>query len=118
MVRLARASLSVLLLLCVLGYAATAEKQRRSARCVRYSQKMNGDSSGVDLRLVNRCSFSVTCSLEWQLMCEGQPAGGTELASFDLERGETGATHASASACDGDWEVSGVRWSCDPDRGR
>ena len=118
MVRLARVSLSVVLLLSVLGYAAADKQVRSSARCVRYSQKMNGKQSGVDLRLVNRCRFSVSCSLEWQLVCAGQGAGGTELAHFDLERGETGATHASASACDGDWEVSNVRWSCDPDRGR
>jgi len=122
MVRLARLApwvFSVLLLVGLAALTATATagvKKRSAARCVRYGQKMDAAQSGVDLRLNNRCGFAVTCSIRWELLCAGSGIG-SESSQLKLERGQAASVHASARACDGDWEVANVRWSCDPARG-
>ncbi|HKE19253.1 MAG TPA: hypothetical protein VKB80_30465 [Kofleriaceae bacterium] len=119
MVRLARVASWVLCVLVAAGAvsaAAAGVKRRSAARCVRYSQKMDGGDSGADLRLDNRCRFAVTCSIQWAVRCAGHKSA-SESASLELGGGEAGSVHASAAACDGDWEVANVRWSCDPVRG-
>jgi hypothetical protein len=105
---------SVLILACAVS-AAAGVKRRSAARCVRYGQKMDAAQSGVDLRLDNRCAFAVACSVRWDLVCAG--AGPSPSSSeLSLQRGQAQSVHASASACDGDWEVANVRWSCEPVR--
>jgi hypothetical protein len=106
--------LSVLILACAVS-AAAGVKRRSAARCVRYSQKMDAAQSGVELRLDNRCGFAVACSVRWDLVCAGASPSPSSSA-LSLERGQASIVHASASACDGDWEVASVRWSCDPVR--
>jgi hypothetical protein len=122
-VRLARSApwvLSVLVVLAVLAVlvapGAAAPAARRSARrCVGYSQKMEPKQTGVLLRLRNGCGFPVSCRLEWKLVCAGGPAG-DESASLELARREAGSVRASADACERDWQVADVRWTCDPVR--
>ena len=129
MVRLARVAPWVLLVLVAAGavsvaagpVSAIAGRSRQSpvrsaARCVRYSQKMDGAERGADLRLDNRCRFAVACSIQWAVRCAGHTSA-SESSSLELGVGEAGSVHASAAACDGDWEVANVRWSCDPVRG-
>jgi len=118
--RIAPWSISLLsLFLCAaLGRPADGgHVQRRSAdRCVRYSQKMERGQTGAALSLRNGCRTAVTCTIEWKLVCGGGPAGGVEAASMELERGEKKEVSASAAACDRDWQVTDVRWTCDPVR--
>jgi hypothetical protein len=116
-VRLARIAPWVLSILVVLGAAAPAAPgaRRSAARCIRYGQQMEPKQTGVMLRLRNGCGFPVSCRLQWKLVCAGNPAG-DESASLELDRGEAGSVRASADACDGDWRVADVRWSCDPVR--
>jgi hypothetical protein len=83
-------------------------------RCVQFSQKMERGQTGVALRLRNRCRSEVSCSIEWKVVCGGGSAGGVEAASMELARGEAREVSASAAACDGDWEVTDVRWTCSP----
>ena len=126
MVRLARVAPWVLFVLVAAGVVSAAAgqvsaiagvKRRSAARCVRYSQRMDGADSGADLRLDNRCRFAVACSIHWAVRCAGHTSA-SESSSLALGGGEAGSVHASAAACDGDWEVANVRWSCDPVRGR
>lgn len=105
---------SVLILACTVS-AAAGVKRRSAARCVRYGQKMDAAHSGVDLRLDNRCGFAVACSIRWDLVCAGG-ASSPSSSELSLERGQASTVNASASACEGDWEVANVRWSCDPVR--
>lgn len=121
MVRQARSASWVFSVLLALGLSATAsaEVKRRSAkRCVRYGQKMEAGETGASLQLSNRCGFAVTCSIQWDLVCSGTSASrSSQSSSLDLDRGQSASVHASAAACEGDWEVANVRWSCDPVRG-
>ena len=107
---------SVLLLAACAASAAAGVKRRSAARCVRYGQKMDAARSGVHLRLDNRCGFAVACSIRWDLVCGAGTATNPSSSELVLERGQAQTVHASASACDGDWEVANVRWSCDPVR--
>lgn len=118
MVRSARVApwlLSVLsLALCAADRPAAGGPRLSAKRCVEFAQKMERGQTGVALRLRNRCRSAVTCSIQWKLVCGGSSAGGVETASMDLARGEGREVSASAAACDGDWEVTDVRWTCSP----
>ena len=107
--------LSLSLALCAAPMRPAVGGPRLSARrCVRFTQKMERGQTGVALRLQNRCGSPVACSLEWKLVCGGGSAGGVEAASMELARGEAREVSASAATCDGDWEVTDVRWTCSP----
>jgi hypothetical protein len=93
--------------------AGDPPKTKSTARCVRFDQVLDEEQSGAYLHLQNRCQVEVRCSVEWRVSCDGE-AGQLEMHAFDLPRGKRETHHASAAACDGDWEVGDVQWSCEP----
>ncbi len=100
---------------------ATAEPKvkRKRSRCVKYSQLMGADKQSVDVRLRNRCASEMTCSIEWKLSCDADPADApvrdrTEIAT--MKRGDTSTMNLSAAACGDDgWSVDDIQWNCNPE---
>jgi hypothetical protein len=91
---------------------ATAVAAPRSIRrCVRFDQSLDTDGETVRLELANRCKVPVTCALEWVVRCDGEIASRGER-NLALAPGAAEVATASAAACDGDWSVDDVRWSC------
>src|SRR5690349_15824408 len=114
----ALASLAVIAVVLWAPSAAgdSPKKKKSTARCVRFEQALDEEQTGAYLHLQNRCEIEVRCSIEWRISCDGE-AGQLEMQAFDLPRGKRRTSHASAAACDGDWEVGDVRWSCEPTSG-
>ena len=90
-----------------------APKKRAAGRCVRFEQVLDEAGTGAYLHVHNRCSVELRCSVEWRISCDGE-AGQLEMHAFDLPRGKRHTEHASADACEGDWEVGDVSWTCEP----
>lgn len=114
-----RAFASLAVIAVVLWAPAAAgdpPKKKSTARCVRFEQVLDEEQTGAYLHLQNRCQVEVRCSVEWRISCDGE-AGQLEMQAFDLPRGKRQTVHASAAACDGDWEVGDVRWTCEPTSG-
>lgn len=97
---------------------AKPKAKKRVSRCMRYTQERGADEQSVDITLRNRCGYPVTCSLEWKVSCDADasdtsPREGARV--LRLDRGERGATNASAAACGDDgWAVADIRWLCEP----
>jgi hypothetical protein len=108
--------LASLAVIAALAWAPAAAgdppKKKSTARCVRFDQTLDEEQTGAYLGLHNRCQIEVRCSIEWRISCDGE-AGQLEMHAFDLARGKREVAHASAAACDGDWEVGDVRWACE-----
>ena len=96
------------------GHAARDQKTTKGAvsRCVSYERRSTGDD-GLELRLSNECEFSIACTVSWQLRCGRGKRPEARSSDLELGSGATDSAFASAGACEGDWEISRVHWSCD-----
>jgi hypothetical protein len=81
--------------------------------CAEYSQQKVNDGLRFELR--NTCSYSMLCSLSWEVRCEGgHGSPGARSTVLELAPGGTGSAAAYASACaPHGWSISNVRWRCD-----
>jgi hypothetical protein len=121
MQRLPMAALLAMAVLCVEhpGWAARGKKSVRgnqsgfASDCAEYSQEKVDDGLRFELR--NTCSYPLTCSLSWEVRCEGgRGSPGTRSNQLELAPNGTGSAAANASACAPyGWSVSAVRWHCD-----
>jgi hypothetical protein len=90
---------------------ASAAPRRSITRCVRYRQTLSADRQHVELRLANRCGAALSCEVSWSVTC-GEEHRPRTVVAVALEVG--GSSEVTADpACEGDWEVAEVRWSCD-----
>ena len=96
---------------------AEPKKKVRKSRCVRYNQVLGGDKQSVDISLRNRCKAAVTCSVEWKVTCDSDPADAeakdfarvVEIGGRDRE-----SVNASAAVCGDDgWAVDDIKWECE-----
>jgi len=121
MQRLPMAALLAMAVLCVEhpGWAARGKKSVRdnqsgfASDCAEYSQDKVNDGLRFELR--NTCSYPLTCSLSWQVRCEGgRGSPGGRSSQLELAPNGSGSAAANASACaPHGWSVSDVRWRCD-----
>jgi hypothetical protein len=121
MQRLPVAALLAMAVLCFEhpGWAARVKKSVRgdqagfASDCAEYSQEKVDDGLRFELR--NTCSYALTCSLSWQVRCEGgRNSPGARSTQLELPANGTGSASAYASACaPHGWSISDVRWRCD-----
>ena len=121
MQRLPMAALLAMAVLCVEhpGWAARGKKSVRgnqtgfASDCAEYSQDKVNDGLRFELR--NTCSYPLTCSLSWEVRCQGgRNSPGARSTQLELPPNGSGSAAAYASACaPHGWSISDVRWRCD-----
>ena len=97
------------------GKGKSKSKSKSVRQCMKFSQSLGVDEESVDLKLRSRCKFEVECSLEWELSCTGEDGAKSSSPasrSTSMDFTDDWRINASATSCEGDWEVGDVKWNC------
>jgi hypothetical protein len=111
-----RRTISLLLLSLVTASTTLASAADSADECVGIGRTQT--STGLDFEVRNGCDKTLSCSLGWTLSCEsgaGKVTSSTRAgAQFVISSGDTHQAAGSAAACNGNWRIADVTWSCAP----
>ena len=97
--------------------AASAGSEESIMSCVAYSQEKLAEG-GLRFELRNGCQAALKCTVSWVFRCGGRDHEPQDRSSaLELRPGARDWAFAYATACDADgWEITRVRWDCEPVR--
>lgn len=108
---------------CVAAAVAFAALGATSARAAESADECvaiqkNEQSDGLAFDVKNNCDRRLACSLSWRVSCENASGKTTKSlvasASFGVAPAAAHQVFGSAAACNGNWRIDDVSWSCAP----
>lgn len=94
----------------------TAQAAESADECVAIQKNEQSDGLAFDVK--NNCDRRLACSLSWRVSCENASGKTTKSeqksASFGVGPAAAHQVFGSAAACNGNWRIDDVSWSCAP----
>ena len=99
---------------------ASADHKKSLAECTSFDQVEKGEDT-VEFTVTNSCSIPLDCSMSWRVVCAPDSKKRRSVhpseSKFSLTTNSTETKKASAAICGDDpWTISGVEWTCAPNK--
>ena len=96
------------------GSKGPSRKVESVNACMKYRQQKLVEDGGLRMELRNCCQGPLKCAISCEVRCGKDDKPEPRSADLDISAGTTESAYAYGTACgDGDWRISGVKWSCE-----